>query len=132
MNLNNLFQKYIKISINYFIISGIVTILAIIYNYVLIDKLYINLNLTFLSSFLIFGFLSYFFNAKLNFKQKTSTKKFFVFLQNNAFALILTLILANLIVKFELLSNFYMVCVITFFNATLNFLLNINTTFKLN
>ena len=131
MFLKNLFKKYIKISINYFIISGLITFLALIYNYVLIDKLYINLNLTFLSSFLLFGFFSYFFNAKLNFKQKTSIKKFFTFLQNNAFALILTLVLANLIVKFELLSNFYMVCVTTFFNATLNFLLNLNTTFKL-
>lgn len=131
MFLKNLFKKYIKISINYFIISGLITFLALIYNYVLIDKLYINLNLTFLSSFLLFGFFSYFFNAKLNFKQKTSIKKFFTFLQNNAFALILTLVLANLIVKFELLSNFYMVCATTFFNATLNFLLNLNTTFKL-
>ena len=131
MFLKNLFKKYIKISINCFIISGLITFLALIYNYVLIDKLYVNLNLTFLSSFLLFGFFSYFLNAKLNFKQKTSIKKLFTFLQNNAFALILTLVLANLIVKFELLSNFYMVCATTFFNATLNFLLNLNSTFKL-
>jgi hypothetical protein len=62
----------IKVSARYFLLSGIVTILAIIYNFVLIDKININLNITFCSSFLIFGFLAYSLNSILNFKQKIS------------------------------------------------------------
>ena len=66
MKFKNFFQK----SFYYFLISGVITLLAIIYNYILIEFLKVNLNLTFLTSFFIFGFLSYAGNSIFNFKQK--------------------------------------------------------------
>ena len=120
----------IKVSARYFLLSGIVTILAIIYNFILIDKININLNITFFSSFLIFGFLAYSLNSILNFKQKLTLKKYLLFLQNNLIVLILTLILANILNTNTQLSNLMIVIVSTSFNALLNFLLNLKITFK--
>jgi hypothetical protein len=119
-----------KVTARYFLLSGIVTILAIIYNFILIDKININLNITFFSSFLIFGFLAYSLNSILNFKQKLSLKKYLLFLQNNLIVLILTLILANILNTNTQLSNLMIVIVSTSFNALLNFLLNLKITFK--
>jgi len=107
-----------------------VTILAIIYNFILIDKINIDLNVTFFSSFLIFGFLAYSLNSILNFKQKISLKKYLFFLQNNLIALILTLILANTLNINTQLPNLVIVILSTLFNALLNFLLNLKITFK--
>ena len=123
-------KDLIKVSAKYFLLSGLVTVFAIIYNYILIDKININLNITFFSSFLIFGFLSYSTNSIFNFKQKLSLKKYLIFLQNNLIVLILTLILANILNIHTQFSNLTIVIVSTLFNALLNFILNLKLTFK--
>ncbi len=123
-------KDLIKVSARYFLLSVIVTILSIIYSFILIDKINIDLNITFSSSFLIFSFLSYSLNSILNFKQKISLKKYLFFLQNNLIVLILTLILANILNTNTQLSNLMIVIVSTSFNALLNFLLNLKITFK--
>ena len=124
------YKDLIKVSARYFLLSGIMTILAIIYNFILIDKIKIDLNITFSSSFLIFSFLSYSLNSILNFKQKISLKKYLFFLQNNLIVLILTLILANTLIINTQLPNLMIVILSTLFNALLNFLLNLKITFK--
>ena len=124
------YKDLIKVSARYFLLSAIVTILAIIYNFILIDKINIDLNITFFSSFLIFSFLSYSLNSILNFKQKISLKKYLFFLQNNLIILILTLILANTLSINTQLPNLTIVILSTLFNALLNFLLNLKITFK--
>jgi hypothetical protein len=123
-------KDLIKVSTRYFLLTGIVTILAIIYNFILIDKININLNITFCSSFLIFGFLSYSLNSIFNFKQKLSLKKYLLFFQNNLVVLILTLIFANILNINTQLPNLMIVIFSTLFNALLNFLLNLKITFK--
>ena len=50
-------KKHIKTSLTYFVLSGLVTFFALIYNFILIDKLKININFTYISTFIIFWFL---------------------------------------------------------------------------
>lgn len=126
MNSKYLLQK----SFFYFLISGVITLLAIIYNYYMIEHLRININITFITSFFIFGFLSYAVNSLINFKQKIIIKKYFLFMQNIAIGLVLTLILANILDKFSFISNLAIVIISTSFNAVFNFLLNLKFTFK--
>lgn len=128
--INNILKKFFKISIIYFFIALMITMLAMVYNYFLIDKLNINLNLTYISSLLLFGFFSYALNSKYNFKQKISFKGYFSFILNLTLSLFFTLILANLLYYFTEISNFYLVGIITLFNAFLNFVLNLKFTFK--
>jgi hypothetical protein len=124
------FKNFLQKSFYYFLISGVITLLAIIYNYILIEFLKVNLNLTFLTSFFIFGFLSYAGNSIFNFKQKILLKKYFLFMQNILTGLVFTLILANSLDQFSLISNLTIVIISTIFNAVFNFLINLKYTFK--
>lgn len=126
MNLKYLLQK----SFFYFLISGVITLIAIIYNYYMIEYLRTNINITFITSFFIFGFLSYAVNSLINFKQKIIIKKYFLFMQNIAIGLVLTLILANILDQFSVISNLVIVIISTSFNAVFNLLLNLKFTFK--
>lgn len=123
-------KKFFKISLLYLCISSLITLVAIIYNYFLIDKLNINLNITYITSLFIFGFLSYALNAKYNFEQKITFKNYTIFIQNLILSLILTLIVGNLLNYFTNISNFYLVSILTILNAFLNFVLNLKYTFK--
>tara|TARA_A100001035_G_scaffold269417_1_gene255404 strand:- start:623 stop:1030 length:408 start_codon:yes stop_codon:yes gene_type:complete len=124
------FKKFFKVSLLYLCISSLITLVAIIYNYFLIDELNINLNITFITSLFIFGFLSYALNAKYNFEQKITFKNYIIFIQNLILSLILTLIVGNLLNYFTNISNFYLVSILTILNAFLNFVLNLKYTFK--
>lgn len=123
-------KKFFKVSLLYLCISSLITLVAIIYNYFLIDKLNINLNITYITSLFIFGFLSYALNAKYNFEQKITFKNYTIFIQNLILSLILTLIVGNLLNYFTNISNFYLVSILTILNAFLNFVLNLKYTFK--
>lgn len=124
------FKKFFKVSLLYLCISSLITLVAIFYNYFLIDKLNINLNITYITSLFIFGFLSYALNAKYNFEQKITFKNYIIFIQNLILSLILTLIVGNLLNYFTNISNFYLVSILTILNAFLNFVLNLKYTFK--
>ena len=69
MDVKNFIKKYFKVSLLYLFISSLITLIAIFFNYFLIDKLNINLNITYIASLFIFGFMSYALNAKYNFDQ---------------------------------------------------------------
>lgn len=123
-------KKFFKVSLLYLCISSLITLVAIFYNYFLIDKLNINLNITYITSLFMFGFLSYALNAKYNFEQKITFKSYIIFIQNLILSLILTLIAGNLLNFYTNISNFYLVCILTILNAFLNFVLNLKYTFK--
>ena len=123
-------KKFFKVSLLYLCISSLITLVAIFYNYFLIDKLNINLNITYITSLFMFGFLSYALNAKYNFEQKITFKSYIIFIQNLILSLILTLIAGNLLNFYTNISNFYLVCILTIRNAFLNFVLNLKYTFK--
>ncbi len=128
--LKKFFKKFFKVSLVYFCISILITFVAIFYNYFLIDKLNINLNITYITSLFIFGFLSYTLNAKYNFEQKITFRNYVIFIQNLILSLILTLIVGNLLNYFTNIPNFYLVCILTILNAFLNFVLNLKYTFR--
>tara|TARA_Y100000816_G_scaffold148532_1_gene105494 strand:- start:5211 stop:5618 length:408 start_codon:yes stop_codon:yes gene_type:complete len=128
--LKKFFKKFFKKSFVYLLISSLITLIAIFYNYFLIDKLNINLNITFLTSLFIFGFMSYALNAKYNFDQTITFKNYIIFIQNLVVSLIITLIVGNLFNYFTSVSNFYLVIILTILNAFLNFVLNLKYTFK--
>lgn len=123
-------KKFFKVSLLYLCISSLITLVAIFYNYFLIDKLNINLNITYITSFFMFGFLSYALNAKYNFEQKITFKSYIIFIRNLILSLILTLIVGNLLNYYTNISNFYLVSILTILNAFLNFVLNLKYTFK--
>ena len=127
---NKELKKHIKTSLTYFVLSGLVTFFALIYNFILIDKLKININFTYISTFIIFGFFAYSLNSKLNFKQKLSLKNYYLYLQNIFFSLVITLILGNFLDLFTNINNLLLVCILTVFNSVLNFVLNLKFTFK--
>ena len=128
--LQKFFKKFFKKSFVYLLISSLITLIAIFYNYFLIDKLNINLNITYITSLFIFGFLSYTLNAKYNFEQKITFRNYVIFIQNLILSLILTLIVGNLLNYFTNIPNFYLVCILTILNAFLNFVLNLKYTFR--
>ena len=130
MAVKNFIKKYFKVSLLYLFISAVITLIAIFYNYYLIDKLNTNLNIAFITSFFIFGFMSYALNAKYNFDQTITFKNYFIYIQNLVLALITTLIIGNLLSYFTSVPNFYLVGILTILNAFLNFLLNLKFTFK--
>ena len=123
-------KNFFKVSLLYLCISSLITLVAIFYNYFLIVKLNINLNITYITSLFIFGFLSYALNAKYNFEQKITFKNYIIFIQNLILSLILTLIVGNLLNYFTNISNFYLISILTILNAFLNFVLNLKYTFK--
>tara|TARA_B100001057_G_C22839579_1_gene946540 strand:+ start:131 stop:538 length:408 start_codon:yes stop_codon:yes gene_type:complete len=128
--LKKFFKKIFKKSFVYIFISSLITLIAIFYNYFLIDKLNINLNITFLTSLFIFGFMSYALNAKYNFDQTITFKNYIIFIQNLVLSLIITLIIGNLFNYFTSVSNFYLVITLTIINGFLNLVLNLKYTFK--
>jgi hypothetical protein len=130
MDAKNFIKKYFKTSLLYLCISSLITLVTIFHNYFLIDKLNINLNITYITSLFIFGFLSYALNAKYNFEQKITFKSYIIFIQNLILSLILTLIAGNLLNFYTNISNFYLVSILTILNAFLNFVLNLKYTFK--
>lgn len=123
-------RGFLKVSILYFIIAVLIIILATIYNFIMIDKFKININLVYVSSLFIFGFFSYILNAKFNFNQKISVKDYFIFIQNLIFSLIVSLIVGNYLKYFTDISNLYLVCIVTILNSILNYVLNLKRTFK--
>lgn len=130
MDAKNFIKKYFKTSLLYLCISTLISLVAIFYNYFLIDRLNINLNITYITSLFMFGFLSYALNAKYNFEQKITFKSYIIFIQNLILSLILTLIVGNLLNYYTNISNFYLVSILTILNAFLNFVLNLKYTFK--
>lgn len=128
--LKKFFKKFFKVSFVYLFISSFITLIAIFFNYFLIDKLNINLNITYITSLFIFGFMSYALNAKYNFNQTITFKNYIIFIQNLVLSLIITLIIGNLLNYFTSISNFYLVSILTILNAFLNFVLNLKYTFK--
>lgn len=123
-------RSFFKISIFYFIIAIFIIISATIYNFILIDKFKININLVYFSSLFIFGFVSYALNARFNFDQKLSFKNYFIFIQNLIFSLVASLLVGNYLKYFTDTSNLYLICIVTVLNSFLNYALNLRRTFK--
>ena len=128
--LKKFFKKFFKVSLVYLFISSFITLIAIFYNFFLIDKLNINLNITYITLTFYFWFMSYALNAKYNFDQTITFKNYIIFIQNLVLSLIITLIIGNLLNYFTSISNFYLVSILTILNAFLNFVLNLKYTFK--
>ncbi len=117
----------------YSFISGSTVLASTIVSYILIEFYEINYNLTFVKTFLIFGYLNYYLNSKFNFRQKISIKKFIRYLFNITFTFIFVLSAVNLLVYFlENMSNLLIVLFFAGMSSLLNFSLNYFFVFKKN
>ena len=120
----------LNLIIKYFFISGTFVLLSFLFNYFLIIKVGTNINFSFILSFIIFNFLSYFFNSKYNFKKKINFKKYLIYIQNTVYTFLSCLILLNILKYHFLIIDLITIIIGMTYISILNFFLNMKTTFK--
>ena len=99
------YQSILKISSKYFLISGSLVFLSYLLNILLIIKFKININIAFIFCFILFTYLSYFFNTKLNFKRKTQFQDFIKYFQNTLFTFFTSLMIINFLDYFFMVGK---------------------------
>ena len=124
------YQSILKISSKYFLISGSLVFLSYLLNILLIIKLKININIAFIFCFILFTYLSYFFNTKLNFKRKTQFKDFIKYFQNTLFTFFTSLMIINFLDYFFMVGEIYLITIVIIYSSILNFILNLKIVYK--
>ena len=129
MNLRK-YHSLFNISLKYFLISGSMVLLSYLLNILLVIKLKININVSFIFCFILFNYLSYLLNTKLNFKRKTLFKDFFKYLQNTFFTFCTSLILINFLGYFFYVKEIYLITIAIIYSSILNFILNLKIVYR--
>ena len=124
------YQSILKISSKYFLISGSLVFLSYLLNILLIIKLKININIAFIFCFILFAYLGYFFNTKLNFKRKTQFKDFIKYFQNTLFTFFTSLMIINFLDYFFMVGEIYLITIVIIYSSILNFILNLKIVYK--
>jgi putative flippase GtrA len=124
------YQSILKISSKYFLISGSLVFLSYLLNILLIIKFKININIAFIFCFILFAYLSYFFNTKLNFKRKTQFQDFIKYFQNTLFTFFTSLMIINFLDYFFMVGEIYLITIAIIYSSILNFILNLKIVYK--
>ena len=89
-----------------------------------------NINIAFIFCFILFTYLSYVLNTKLNFKRKTQFRDFIKYFQNTLFTFFTSLMIINFLYYFFLVDEIYLITIAIIYSSILNFILNLKIVYK--
>ena len=124
--------SFTSISLKYFFISGSMVLLSYFLNILFVIKMNININYSFIFCFVLFNYISYFLNAKINFKKKIALNDFSKYMQNTIFTFITSLFLINFLDYFFFVKEIFLITTAIFYSSILNFILNSKLVFNYN
>ena len=122
--------SFTSISLKYFFISGSMVLLSYFLNILFVIRLNININYSFIFCFILFNYISYFLNAKINFKKKISFNDFSKYIKNTIFTFITSLFLINFLDYFFFVKEIFLIAIAIFYSSILNFILNSKLVFN--